>query len=160
MTPEFEELKDDERHLHIKRYYDQEPEIDLWQISHQGNLGQPPVRADGLPTMVEDIVEVLHRMLFSRRPEHWPTIFATLCIFQSVMENFNPRPCLLFSSLKKAGLAMKHVHSVLCHLFELVTNGKHPISDAWDKKHYMTLTKSACSIDAMERFHDLWSEGT
>ena len=145
-------------------YDESDPYIDIWTTTTDWSKtsGLPTSEnlkpRDNLPRMLEQILEKTQRILFRRDPRDWPMLLCTLCLFTLIRQNFNPSGRWM-RSLKKAGLAMDHVHTVLCQLYEMVTDGEHPLSDNWAQEEYAKQTEDEASVTCMQELHRMWQEG-
>ena len=144
-------------------YHESDPYMDIWTTTTDwngtANASAPgrPLHRDSLPAILEQLLEKTQRILFRRDPKDWPMLLCTLCIFALIKQNFNPGGRWM-SSLKKAGLAINHVNSVLCQLFEMITEGNLPLSDDWVQEEYTKQTEDEASNTCMRDFHHMWQE--
>jgi hypothetical protein len=112
-----------------------------------------------LTSLVVDIFRVAQRLLLRGRPADWPSLICVICLLKLIMSSSKSFiPCIEESFQGEEDFQETWV--TLCQLFDSVSQGNHPLVEAWRSSKYESLVGSGnISMGHFELLNELWVDG-
>jgi hypothetical protein len=116
--------------------------------------------ADGrkLTLMIQDIVRITQRLLLRQKPADSPVLFCTICLLKLIQGQFFSE--LDFLNIFPGEKVFEKVWRRLCQLYDVFTNGRHPLVDHWRSGEYESLVgHDVLAARHMNSLNDMWVDG-
>ena len=145
-------------------YYPTDPHLEIWRLPNSSALlTSRMARPEDVDfyALLQEIVHKLQRLLMrpTSRPNEWPTLLYVICIMQLVASNIRPNLTEL-TSISGTEASLSTLLECICSLYDLVTQGCHPLSDTWDLDRYKLLVgHDDVAVRAFSRLREHWLSG-
>ena len=144
-------------------YYPTDPQLEIWHLPNSSALDSRVARPEDVDLygLLRDIVHKMQQLLMrpTPRPNEWPALLYAICVMQLVTTNIKPNLTGL-KSISRTEASLSTLLECICSLYELVTQGCHPLSDTWDLDRYkMLVGHDSVAVRAFSRLREHWLSG-
>ena len=154
---------EDEERTDFKKYHDKDPLIDVIRVFSRepGCSGRAQVDSEEhIPSLLENLVQTIQRLIMRQDPRQWPLILCTLFIFEQISNNYVTHPDPM-SLLEPSSKALSSTLSALCHWFHVCSQTLQPLTDKWEREAFSELVDDdPLLLEMFQWLNDGWLEGT
>lgn len=153
---------EDEERTYFQTYHDEGPLIGVTRMSSRERSCPCGPQADSeerIPSLLENLVQTIQRLIMRQEPREWPMVLCTLCIFKHISDDYVTYT-IPMSVLELSFKAIRSTYSALCHWFHVCSQTLQPLTDHWEKGAFAELVDDdPLLLEMFQWFNDGWLEG-